>query len=173
MVAWKTKSWHCSKQISRYTASQILPTLKDLAPNTESSTELIYQKLYNCNTSQWLTVYWFCNLIGLKLLKGHLFWPFSICKPTSLVSDPWPIRTLFVWEPLFLIKFSYQRSLSFYQVETITENQNCTQCRNQQFIVSPAPVGIPLPWLLHLRLKEHQRRGNRKFVRARIPGSLL
>lgn len=124
--------------------------------------------------SQWLTVYWSCNLIGFKIVKGSPILALQHLQTHKPSSRPMTHKnSLCVWEPLFLIKFSYQISLSFYQVETITENQDCTQCRNQQFIVSPAPVGIPPSWLLHLWLKEHQRRGNRKFVRARIPGSLL
>ena len=58
-------------------------------------------------------------------------------------------------------------------MKTIRENYNRTQYRNQRNTVSPAVKDTSTMQLLHLSLREHQRRGNGKIVRVRGPGRLL
>ena len=49
------------------------------------------------------------------------------------------------------------------QMETITENLNQSECR----VVEPSPKDAFTVQLLHLRLKDHCRRGDRKIVRSK------
>jgi hypothetical protein len=60
--------------------------------------------------------------------------------------------------------------LSLQQWETIPDNHNQTQCRDQQ-IGGAQPQWIHhTSQLLHLQLREHCAREGRKTVRTRIPG---
>ena len=65
------------------------------------------------------------------------------------------------------------KKFSSQQVDTITENHDQTQCRGQGIVGSPVPVNTSTALLLHLWLREQHRRGGRKIVRSRMPGSLL
>lgn len=63
--------------------------------------------------------------------------------------------------------------ISIKQMETITDNHNWTQCRDQGIVESLAPTDTSTPRLLHLWIKEDHGREGRKIVKVRIPGSLL
>lgn len=57
------------------------------------------------------------------------------------------------------------------QMETITENHNRTQSRDQQVMAIPSGCTY-ITYLMFMAL-EHERRGTGIILRARIPGSLL
>ena len=61
------------------------------------------------------------------------------------------------------------KKLFLQETEIITKCHNLSKCKEWLTIQCPCPIDSSTTELLHLRLREHHRRKNRKIVNARVP----